>query len=349
MGQLAGGGMIAIEWSLIGIAFCLIIARLNLRLFHLKSGFSLSDAFTAVAFAAGIFQNAIDILLYLRGVYEPYIDWKLNDWVASEEESVYVYKMFYISWFPFYIQQYCNKGTLLALYYQIFSNGSTKTRIALACIVVYCSAGFITNMCMLLFLCKWGCFWSYTDYCSNRCGLITDNLGWAFHFSSEILVFVFPLVCISGLNMSKAQKISASITFGVGLINISVTLARWFVVQAVLTPEPPLNVGEAMAVADGHIGLIVSILPSLRPYLRSWQESKESRHFETNNSTSENRHKDGISSSQISSPTRTTSSKAEGTYHIQGSVLKPALPTTDTPHRPIGPNAAMLSQHHAFR
>ncbi|GKT48224.1 uncharacterized protein ColSpa_08405 [Colletotrichum spaethianum] len=84
--------LIAIEWSLISIALCLIIARLNLRLFYLKSGFVLSDAFIAAAFAAGVALNAVDVTLYLRGVYEPGIDFKMTTWVATEEESVYVYR-----------------------------------------------------------------------------------------------------------------------------------------------------------------------------------------------------------------------------------------------------------------
>lgn len=90
--------------------------------------------------------------------------------------------------------------------------------------------------------------------------------------------------------MSTTQKISAGVTFSIGIINIGVTIARWFVVQAVFTftPIPFLTTGgkqiflkclqsklimsaEALAIADGHSGLIVAILLSLRPYLRIWQ------------------------------------------------------------------------------
>ncbi|KAK2043714.1 hypothetical protein LZ31DRAFT_554970 [Colletotrichum somersetense] len=336
MGQLTGEGLLATEWTLIGIAFCLIIARINLRIFHLKSGFVLSDVFIAVAFAAGLSLNAVDITLYHAGIYEASVDFRLTTWVASEAESVRVYSTLYFLYFPFYIEQYCNKGTLLALFYEIFGNGSTRTRVSLACIVVYCTAGFITTISMILFLCKWGCYWSYTDVCPLRCWQVNDNLGWAFHFTSDILsksdcripahpspplltseipVFVFPLVNISRLNMSEAQKISASVTFAIGLINIIITIARWFVVQAVFTKVPALNTGEAMAVADGHIGLIVSILPSLRPYLRIWQKSAGSWRSKLSGS-SEDRPKEGsLSTSQDVSIARTSSSKADETNH----------------------------------
>ncbi|GKT83873.1 hypothetical protein Ct61P_01723 [Colletotrichum tofieldiae] len=93
MKGISAESLIAIEWLFIGIAFCLVLARINLRIFHLKSGFVLSDAFIAGAFAAGIGLNAVDITLYLRGVYEADIDFKMTNWVATEEESVYVYRV----------------------------------------------------------------------------------------------------------------------------------------------------------------------------------------------------------------------------------------------------------------
>ncbi|KAK1994666.1 hypothetical protein LX36DRAFT_660386 [Colletotrichum falcatum] len=310
MGRLTAEGLLAIEWTLIGIAFCLILARLNLRVSYRRSGFVLSDAFIVVAFAAGLSLNAVDVRLHRRGIYDPSIDFRMTTWVAPEEETVDVYRTLYIMYLPFYMEQYCNKGTLVALYYEIFGHGSRKIRISLALIVFYCVAGFVTTMSVILFHCKWGCYWSYTDACPIRCWQVSDNLGWAFHFTSEIFIFVLPLVCISRLNMSKAQKISASVTFAVGLVNIAITVARWFVVQAVFTPVPPLNTGEAMAVADGHIGLIVSILPSLRPYLRIWQKSAESWRIKAGSS------KDGtLLASPAVSTERTCSSKAEGSDH----------------------------------
>ncbi|GJC92684.1 hypothetical protein ColKHC_01510 [Colletotrichum higginsianum] len=247
MRGISAEALIAVEWLFITIALCLIIARINLRIFHLKAGFVLSDAFIAAAFAAGVSLNAVDITLYLRGVYEPDIDFKMTNWVATEAESVYVYRTLYFLYFPFYFEQYFNKGTLLALYYEIFGRGSTKIRASLLCLVAYCAAGFITTMCMILFYCK-----SYTATCPQRCWVVNDNLGWALHFSSDVFIFILPLVYISKLNMSKAQKISASVTFSIGLVNILITLSRWFIVQAVFTEVPALNTGpKSNATSEG--------------------------------------------------------------------------------------------------
>ncbi|TID03945.1 hypothetical protein CH35J_003120 [Colletotrichum higginsianum] len=313
MRGISAEALIAVEWLFITIALCLIIARINLRIFHLKAGFVLSDAFIAAAFAAGVSLNAVDITLYLRGVYEPDIDFKMTNWVATEAESVYVYRTLYFLYFPFYFEQYFNKGTLLALYYEIFGRGSTKIRASLLCLVAYCAAGFITTMCMILFYCKWGCYWSYTATCPQRCWVVNDNLGWALHFSSDVFIFILPLVYISKLNMSKAQKISASVTFSIGLVNILITLSRWFIVQAVFTEVPALNTGQLLAVLDGHIGLIVSILPSLRPYLRLWQNVNDSRPAKSN-ATSEGLttgKEETLSTSRVTSSSHDSNKKAE--------------------------------------
>jgi sugar phosphate permease len=56
-------------------------------------------------------------------------------------------------------------------------------------------------------------------------------------------VFLLPLIFISQANMTRSQKISASITFVMGAVNIVVTLIRWLVVQSVFDGigNPPLT------------------------------------------------------------------------------------------------------------
>lgn len=66
---------------------------------------------------------------------------------------------FYISYFPFYIEQYCNKFGLLGLYFEIFPRDARKLRVALVCLSLYCTVGFIVTMCMVFFACPWGCYW----------------------------------------------------------------------------------------------------------------------------------------------------------------------------------------------
>ncbi|KAH8645699.1 hypothetical protein BX600DRAFT_444264 [Xylariales sp. PMI_506] len=268
MASLSGEALIAIEWILISIAFCLILVRLNLRVRILGESLILSDYLIISAFLTGVALNAVDLSLFLQHLYQGNYDYELSTYVAPDSELVSVLKRFYGEYFPFYIEQYLNKASLIALYYEIFRPDSVKLQKALFGLVLYCGASFIITMCMVLGACPWGCYWSLTDPCPEVCRAVSDNLGWGLHFSSDLMIFLLPLIYIYKTKMSKAQKISASVTFFVGAINISVTIARWFVVQAVFTPTPSLTVGQLLAIMDGHTGLIVAILPSLRPYLR---------------------------------------------------------------------------------
>lgn len=271
MHGITGESLLAIEWTLVSVALVLILARLNLRLRLLGKRLVMSDFFILLSFVAALCLNCSDIILYVRGVYQPWLDYFLTFYVAPEDELVVVYREFYISYFPFYIEQYCNKFGLLGLYFEIFPRDARKLRVALVCLSLYCTVGFIVTMCMVFFACPWGCYWSLTTTCGN-CQFISDNLGWAFHFSSDILVMLLPLIYLSQTNMKRAQKISASVTFAIGLVSITVSFARWIVVLSVFqgVGEAALTTAEALAVSDGHVGLIVAILPSLRPYLRIW-------------------------------------------------------------------------------
>jgi hypothetical protein len=63
-----------------------------------------------------------------------------------------------------------------------------------------------------------------------------------------ITVFILPLVCISRLPMSRAQKISAGLTFGLGFIAIGITVMRWFIVHSPFAPSTAFAVdGKLLA------------------------------------------------------------------------------------------------------
>ncbi|KAH7144163.1 hypothetical protein B0J13DRAFT_525555 [Dactylonectria estremocensis] len=264
MHGISGEALLAVEWSLLGIALCLILARLNLRLNHLGRRLVTSDGFILASFAAAVSHNAMDASLHRRGVYTSHMDLALTQLKAPPDERIIIFKIAFFMNIPFYLEMYLYKAALLALYYEIFARDSRKLRAALTCLSVYCAVGFITTM-------------SLDAPCSTHCTTVADNLGWAFHFTAEVLIFLLPVIYISQTNMTRPQKLSAGFTFCVGFISISITIARWFVVQAVFTKDPTFTtaglqcISEVFYVADGHSGLIVAILPSLRPYLRIWQ------------------------------------------------------------------------------
>ncbi|VUC29220.1 unnamed protein product [Clonostachys rosea] len=226
MSVFSGKGLLAVEWTLIGIALILLIARLNLRIRHLRSGFVISDFFMIAAFIAAVSLTSADTWLYHMKVYKANVDFQMNNWDASAEEKIQAYKAFFSLYFPFYVETYLNKGTLIALYFEIFGQHIGKTRSSLFALSTFCVIGLTTTVLMNLFYCRFGCYWSLDNPCDAHCVIVKDNVGWAFHFACGLLIFVLPLVYINRLNMSKTQIISTGIIFCLGFVNLCITLAR---------------------------------------------------------------------------------------------------------------------------
>ncbi|CAH0021659.1 unnamed protein product [Clonostachys rhizophaga] len=89
--KLSGGALMGIEWALIGIAFLLGLARLDLRFHHHQSGFILRDIFYFSALAVGLVNTSIDTALWTSGIelYE-----ETNDtWSGPEDLMVRALKV----------------------------------------------------------------------------------------------------------------------------------------------------------------------------------------------------------------------------------------------------------------
>lgn len=53
----------------------------------------MSDFFILLSFVAALCLNCSDIILYVRGVYQPWLDYFLTFYVAPEDELVVVYRV----------------------------------------------------------------------------------------------------------------------------------------------------------------------------------------------------------------------------------------------------------------
>ncbi|CAH0047113.1 unnamed protein product [Clonostachys solani] len=271
--KLSGAGLIAIEWTLIGIAFMLGLARLDLRFHHHQSGFFLRDIFYFSALTVGLVNTSLDTALWTSGIelYE-----ETNDtWAGPEDVMVRALKVVFVSYLTFYLQLYLTKATLLTLYFEIFGQRSRKTLISLYALTGFCISGFIITIFLLLFGDPFGSTWSMdASQRDEDRQFKKDVVAWAFHFVTDLGIFILPIVCISRLQMSRAQKISAGLTFGLGFINISITIIRWFIVHSPVSPPSTYAVDQALFMTDAHTCLIISILPSLRLYLRIFRAEK---------------------------------------------------------------------------
>ncbi|VUC30294.1 unnamed protein product [Clonostachys rosea] len=84
----------AIEWTLIGIAIVLGLARLDLRFNHRQEGFILRDLFYFFALATAITNTAIDTALWHRGigVFEEDVDFGVVQWSAPRDNIIAAFR-----------------------------------------------------------------------------------------------------------------------------------------------------------------------------------------------------------------------------------------------------------------
>ncbi|RYP52465.1 hypothetical protein DL768_002388 [Monosporascus sp. mg162] len=92
---------------------------------------------------------------------------------------------------------------------------------------------------------------------------------------ASILTFyhqLFPvgsrLYLLYHVQMERLVKLGASCTFGLGIINLAVCLARFLSVELTRADGLSLTQVSLWFLLDGNIGLIIACLPSLRPYIR---------------------------------------------------------------------------------
>ncbi|CAH0034198.1 unnamed protein product [Clonostachys rhizophaga] len=237
---LSGEGLLAFEWTMIAVTIVLVVARLHLRFNYIGIGLVISDWFIFATLVCNTLLTCTDTYLYVRGVWSESIDYYIAGWVISENYELTVLKIFYASVFPWYLAQYLNKGILITLYYHVFAQQSGRIRTSLHVLSCFTISAFIVTVCVNLLLCSWGCHWTVSNLCSSSCLNRQDNIAFALHFANDVWIFVFPLVLISQLCMSKAQKISTSITFGLGILNIGITFTRWLINQTTIGPDEDL-------------------------------------------------------------------------------------------------------------
>ncbi|CAI6088982.1 unnamed protein product [Clonostachys chloroleuca] len=211
---LSGEGLLAFEWTMIAVTIILVLARLHLRFNYIGIGLVISDWFIFATLVCNTALTCTDTYLYVRGVWSENIDYYIAGWVLSENYELTVLKVFYASVFPWYLAQYLNKGILITLYYHV----------------------------------------TVSNLCSSSCLNMQDNIAFALHFANDIWIFIFPLVLISQLWMSKAQKISTSITFGLGILNIGITFTRWLINQTTIGPD------EDLATAGEYLPLFLVLV-----------------------------------------------------------------------------------------
>ncbi|EAT80762.1 hypothetical protein SNOG_11718 [Parastagonospora nodorum SN15] len=236
-------------------------------LIHKARRLLLSDCLMAASWCAALTTASFDIVFYKQGALSPKTDYTLINFDASVETYEYVAKMVWASVIPFYATLW------LSIYFQLFPIFMVKLRIALWVTLGFCISSWIVSMCLQIFLC-WPVEgnWRVSRpelLCPGTVPQTIFQTGWALHFIGSVVVFVLPFFVIHNIQMRRSMMVGVYGALSLGAIDIAFSLTRFLEVQTG-------NVGDFRAITtielwsclDIMVGLIVTCLPSLRPYLR---------------------------------------------------------------------------------
>ncbi|KAH6972899.1 hypothetical protein BKA56DRAFT_691521, partial [Ilyonectria sp. MPI-CAGE-AT-0026] len=239
--------------TLIFIAAVAIGARLYLRLRIQKRRLLSSDILMSLAWVASVVTEAFTIKLAQLNALDPKVKSTFEGYEGSSEELAFVLKMFWVCSIPFFTALYLCKGALLAVYLQVFPKSMRKRRTFL-----WGTVGFVVI--------------SYITTCPPKSVGLVFQVGWALHFSGDLLVFAIPWLIVPGLQMKTMMKTGVYCTFLLGLVNITFCLVRFVTIQTSLVNDA-VPVSLICSTLDCNIGLVIACLPSLRPYLRGMRGS----------------------------------------------------------------------------
>ncbi|KAH7198560.1 uncharacterized protein B0J16DRAFT_379006 [Fusarium flagelliforme] len=269
----SGAAVLAVVFTLVGVAFVILVARIYLRLVIQKQKLIAADWLRILAWLSALATASSDIVYAVEGSLDPANNYTLVNWDVPPEKMERVLRFTWASMIPFFTTFYLCKASLIVVYFQLFPPFMKKRRMALWAVSVYCVCAFIASMCLQLFL----CFpitrnWEVKEpekACSDWSLITTFQTAWALHFIGSLALFLLPFLILHKLNMRPQVKISVYAIFLLGFIDIAFSLTRFLNIQLTVVGDfRSITAVELWSALDVYIGLIIAFLPALRPYLR---------------------------------------------------------------------------------
>ncbi|KAH6986441.1 hypothetical protein BKA56DRAFT_451523, partial [Ilyonectria sp. MPI-CAGE-AT-0026] len=260
------------EWSFIAVTAVLIAARIYLRLKINRKQFAPSDVFICLAWCCSVTMASFDIVFAKIDILRPDVDYALKGFSGPLEKKQKGLKFFWIANFPFYMGFYLCKAAILTFYNQLFPPVLRKRRFVLWAAIVCVFCEWIVTISLSLFYC-WPIHTNWSLDPAERCPTSRAyrvlQVGWALHFSGDIIIFILPFLILHELKLDAVVKVGVYCTFGLGIINISFCLTRFLIIQVRLSEDPPsISLVELWCALDTNVCLLMACLPPLRPYLR---------------------------------------------------------------------------------
>ncbi|RYP66191.1 hypothetical protein DL771_007924 [Monosporascus sp. 5C6A] len=282
----SAAGVLAIDYVLLTIAAAVIAARIHLRLKIQNRSLLPSDLLMIAAWCAAFTTASFNIILTIKGVLKPDIDYTLMNYDADAETLEYVLRMLWASVIPFFTTFYLCKASLLATYLQIFPGFMVKRRILLWVTIAYCAGAYIATISLQFFL----CFPIERNWAVTNPQLLCDytvperifQVAWALHFFGNISIFLLPFSILHKLQIRTRVRLGAYGVLLLGVIDIAFSLTRFLSIRLNTNGDfRSLTLIIAWSALDANIGLVVACLPSLRPYFRANVKASYDRPFRT--------------------------------------------------------------------
>lgn len=145
--------LLATIYILITIAAFVIAARVYLRLKIQKRKLLMSDLLMMSAWFAAFTAASFDIILDVKGVLRPEIDYFLTNYRGDIESHEYLLKIMWAGTIPYFTTFYLCKASLLSCYLQLFPRFMKKRRILLWVTIGYCTLSYVATILIQLFFC----------------------------------------------------------------------------------------------------------------------------------------------------------------------------------------------------
>ncbi|KAF4448457.1 tetratricopeptide repeat domain-containing [Fusarium albosuccineum] len=310
------------EWTLISLSTAVIAARIYLRLGIQKRRLLGSDLWMTAAWAMGIVVAAFCITFIRMGVMEHGIDPSLKAYDGSKEDKQYIRKLLWISTLPFLTSFYICKSALLCVYLQVIPAFMTSRRMFLWATIGFVAVSYLITIILFFTTCTpVSRFWTLDPnrQCLTSSWMIFVRTSWALNFAGDVFIFALPWLIVPDLMVKGWLRVGIYFTFLLGLINMVISIVRFVKLYG------GGNEGEISLVTihfwnslDLYIGLVISCLPSLRPYFNLATESRAFNYVK------------GKTTSRLSGHTATASTQSSGVVRIPSkSAPGPSVASTD--------------------
>ncbi|PVH92586.1 hypothetical protein DM02DRAFT_619851 [Periconia macrospinosa] len=262
--SVAPEAVIPIEAVLMVLAIFLASARIVTRLLQRQYP-TVSDSFLIASVLNTIGLFITDALTYKYGGME---DYDPNSPVPPVEVTIALKKVQFAGNNFYDTGIYLPKLAILALYYRLIPATLPWLRKSLVGVTVFTGCAMITTCFLDAFWCgrDVSVNWSpEEDSCNTFASKEVFRVDWAMNIVSDICIFTLPFPLLHRLQLNRRQLWGLIVTFSLGAITISVSIARFATIEVI---HAWTNV-FVLSMAEMAVAIMVVALPSMRSFLRS--------------------------------------------------------------------------------